>query len=214
MGATAEQGDDADSDEKPVHSVTLSDYWIGEFEVTQELWQAVMGRNPSYFKGGNLPVEQVSWDDITDGFLPELNRMFSSQLGGKRFCLPTEAQWEYAARGGSKSLGHKYAGRNMIEQVAWYSSNSDGKTHPVGQKQPNELGLYDMSGNVYEWCSDWYTDYSYGSSTNPTGASSGSNRVLRGGSWYGYAGRCRVSYRSYSYPSSRGDFIGFRLALR
>ena len=178
MGATSEQGSDAESDEKPTHSVTLSDYYIGKFEVTQELWQAVMGNNPSYYKGNNLPVEQVSWNDVQE-FIKKLN-----QKTGANFRLPTEAEWEYAARGGNKSQGYKYSGSNTIGNVAWYTDNSGSKTHQVGTKAPNELGIYDMTGNVWEWCQDWYGSYSRDSQTNPKGASSGSSRVYRGGSWY------------------------------
>ncbi len=207
MGATSEQGNDADNDEKPVHSVTLSDYYIGETEVTQELWQAVMGSNPSYSKGSKKPVENVSWNDCKE-FITKLNR-----LTGKNFRLPTEAEWEYAARGGNKSKGYKYSGSNTIGNVAWYNDNSSSQTHDVKTKTPNELGIYDMSGNVWEWCQDWYGSYSSGSQTNPTGPSSGSGRVLRGGSWFHYARYCRVSYRISYNPYGRSNYIGFRLAL-
>lgn len=208
MGATSEQGDDAYSDEKPTHQVTLSDYCIGETEVTQELWQAVMGSNPSYFSGNlQRPVESVSWNDCQE-FIKKLN-----QLTGKTFRLPTEAEWEYAARGGSQSHGYKYAGSNTIGDVAWYTVNSSSTTHPVKQKQANELGLYDMSGNVWEWCQDWYGSYSSSSQTNPTGPSSGSDRVFRGGSWGLSAWHCRVSYRGISTPTFRDGSLGLRLAL-
>lgn len=208
MGATSEQSSDADSDEKPTHQVTLSDYCIGETEVTQELWQAVMGSNPSKFTGNlQRPVEYVSWNNCQE-FIKKLN-----QLTGKTFRLPTEAEWEYAARGGSQSRGYKYAGSNTIGDVAWYTSNSSSTSHPVGQKQPNELGLYDMSGNVWEWCQDWYGSYSSSSQTNPTGPSSGSDRVYRGGSWGSYAWYCRVSERISLAPSFRHDALGLRLAL-
>ena len=207
MGATSEQGSDADSDEKPAHSVTLSDYYIGKYEVTQAQWKAVMGNNPSYFKGDNLPVEEVSWDDCQT-FVTKLN-----QLTGKKFRLQTEAEWEYAARGGNKSKGYKYSGSNDIGRVAWYSDNSGSTTHPVGTKQANELGLYDMSGNVWEWCQDWYGNYSSLSQTNPTGPTSGSFRVLRGGGWNYGATSCRVSYRAYYSPTYGYYYIGFRLAL-
>ena len=207
MGCTSEQGGDCDSDEKPTHSVTLSDYYIGKFEVTQELWQAVMGNNPGDFKGNNLPVEQVSWNDIQD-FIRKLN-----QKTGANFRLPTEAEWEYAARGGNKSNGYKYSGSNSIDNVAWYTSNSGSKTHPVGTKSPNELGIYDMSGNVWEWCQDWYGSYSSGSQTNPTGPSAGSRRVLRGGGWLNFARRCRVSYRHSDDPDYWNNNSGFRLVL-
>ena len=207
MGCTGEQGGDCDSDEKPTHRVTLPGYYMGETEVTQALWKAVMGSNPSYFKGDNLPVEGVSWNDCQE-FIRKLN-----QLTGKTFRLPTEAQWEYAARGGNKSNGYKYAGGNSVGNVAWYGDNSSSQTHPVKSKQPNELGLYDMSGNVWEWCSDWYGSYGSAAQTNPQGPSSGSTRVLRGGSWYTYAWVCRVSRRSFNYPDYRFINIGFRLSL-
>lgn len=207
MGATSEQSGDAYSDEKPTHSVTLSDYYIGKYEVTQAQWQAVMGSNPSYFKGDNLPVEQVSWDDCQE-FIRKLN-----QLTELNFRLPTEAEWEYAARGGKMSRGYKYAGSNTIGEVAWYDSNSGSKTHPVGTKQANELGLYDMSGNVREWCQDRYGAYSSSSQTTPTGPSSGSNRVFRGGSWIHDAWFCRVSYRHFITPGYRYLNLGLRLAL-
>ena len=205
MGATSEQGSDAYADEKPTHKVTLSNYSIGETEVTQELWQTVMGSNPSNFKGDlQRPVEDVSWDDCQN-FINKLN-----QLTGENFRLPTEAEWEYAARGG-KSKGYKYSGSNTIDYVAWYNKNSSSKTHAVKTKQPNELGLYDMSGNVWEWCSDWYGSYSSSAQTNPTGPSSGSYRVLRGGSWNNYAGDCRVASRSFDSPVYGGNYSGLRL---
>ena len=208
MGATSEQGKSARKNEKPVHSVTLFDYYIGQTEVTQELWQAVMGSNPSYFTGDNQrPVENVSWNDCQE-FIEKLNR-----LTEKNFRLPTEAEWEYAARGGNKSKGYKYSGSNDADAVAWYDKNSGGKTHPVAQKQSNELGLYDMSGNVLEWCQDWYGNYSSNSQTNPTGASEGSYRVMRGGGWNYYARLVRVSSRDCGTPDGRGSYGGFRLAL-
>ena len=212
MGATSEQGSDAYDWEKPSHSVTLSDYSIGKYEVTQELWQAVMGNNPSSSKGSRKPVESVSWDDC-QSFISKLNSLLSSQLGGRRFALPTEAQWEYAARGGKKSQRYKYAGSNSISSVAWYADNSGNSTHEVGSKSPNELGLYDMSGNVWEWCQDWYSSYSSSSQSNPTGPSSGSYRVRRGGCWYNDAGYCRVSFRGGSTLSFRSSHLGFRVVL-
>ena len=207
MGATSEQGSEAKSDESPVHRVTLSTYYIGETEVTQALWEAVMGNNPSNFKGANLPVEQVSWEDCQN-FIRELNRMT-----GKRFRLPTEAEWEYAARGGNKSQGCKYSGSNAIDKVAWYTDNSGNKTHEVRTKSPNELSIYDMSGNVWEWCQDWYHSYYASYQTNPSGPSTGSNRVFRGGGWSIYARNCRVSFRNSYTPGNRSYYLGLRLAL-
>ena len=198
---------EASSVESPVHSVTLSTFYMGETEVTQELWQAVMGSNPSYFSGTNRPVEQVSWNMIVNQFIPALNA-----LTGRTFRLPTEAEWEYAARGGNQGHGYKYAGSNTIWNVAWFSGNSGGQTHQVATKSPNELGLYDMSGNVWEWCSDWYGSYGSGSQTNPQGPSSGSFRVLRGGSWIN-SGDCRVSRRLSSEPGNTSYTFGFRLVL-
>ncbi len=208
MGATAEQGSDASEDENPAHQVTLSSYMIGKTEVTQELWQAVIGSNPSYFKGSNLPVEQVSWEDCQE-FITKLNA-----LTGKNFRLPTEAEWEFAARGGSNSQGFKYSGSNTVD-VAWYNINSSSTTHPVATKAPNELGIYDMSGNVWEWCNDWFSDsyYTSASQTNPTGPNSGSYRVDRGGSWGDDAGACRVSDRNFFAPLYRNSYLGLRLAL-
>ena len=209
MSAIGEQGSDAEDDEKPAHSVTLSSYYIGKTEVTQELWQAVMGNNPSRFKGNRKPVECVSWDDCQT-FISKLN-----SLTGKKFRLPTEAEWEFAARGGIKSQGYKYSGSNTLGDVAWYEENSGDTTHDVGTKSPNELGLYDMNGNVWEWCSDWYGDkyYSSSPSNHPTGPSSGAYRVLRGGSWYSIANLCRSSDRGGSTPVDRGDNMGLRLCL-
>ncbi len=198
MGATSEQRRDAYGDEKPAHQVTLGDYCIGETEVTQALWREVMGSNPSHWKGDNLPVENVSWEDCQE-FVRKLNART-----GKRFRLPTEAEWEYAARGGSKSRGYKYSGSNNLGKVAWYDGNSGRQTHPVKTKHPNELGIYDMSGNVWEWCQDWYGSSYYSSSpqSNPTGANSGSYRVLRGGSWNDIARCCRVANRNGNTPGS------------
>ena len=193
--------------EEPAHSVTLSGYYIGKTEVTQALWQAVMGSNPSYFEGDDLPVEQVSWDDCQE-FIRKLN-----SLTGQNFRLPTEAEWEFACRGGNNSRGYKYSGSNYIDNVAWYDGNSGDKTHPVATKSPNELGIYDMSGNVWEWCADWYGDYSSGRQTNPKGPYGGSGRVNRGGSWYNFARNCRSSIRIDDYPTYRDDILGLRLAL-
>jgi len=207
MGCTAEQGSDCFSDEKPAHQVTVSSFNIGKYEVTQAQWKAVMGNNPSYFKGDNLPVENVSWDDVQE-FISKLNAKT-----GKKYRLPTEAEWEFAARGGNSSKGYMYSGSNTLSNVAWYEDNSGEKTHPVGSKQPNELGIYDMSGNVYEWCSDWYGVYTSAAQTNPKGASSGSYRVLRGGSWYNTAVFCRVARGSYNIPGGRNRGYGLRLVV-
>lgn len=207
MGATLEQKNDAYGWELPAHGITLNSYYIGETEVTQALWQAVMGTNPSYNKGSNYPVERVSYDDCKK-IISKLN-----SLTGQSFRLPTEAEWEYAARGGNKSRGYKYAGSNNVLSVAWYTEDSGDYTHVVKCKSPNELGLYDMSGNVLEWCNDWYGDYSSYSQTNPQGPSSGSNRVYRGGSYHGIERCCRVSYRNYDTPSRSRSNLGLRLAL-
>ena len=207
MGGTSEQGSDAWDDEKPTHSVTLSSYYICKYEVTQALWRAVMGSNPSNFKGDNLPVENVSWNDCQT-FINRLN-----SYTGRNFRLPTEAEWEFAARGGNYSRHYKYSGSNYIGDVAWYDNNSGNRTHPVGTKQPNELGLYDMSGNVWEWCSDWYGSYSSYSQSNPTGPNSGSDRMDRGGSWGGRARSCRLSARGNFTTGFRNFSRGIRLVL-
>ena len=216
MGATAEQGSDAYSNEKPTHQVTLSSYSIGETEVTQALWEAVMGTNPSQF-AGNLqrPVEKVSWN-ACQAFIAKLN-----QMTGKNFRLPTEAEWEYAARGGQLSQGYKYPGSNDVAEVAWFRDNSyavgssspDYGTHPVGTLAPNELGLYDMSGNVSEWCQDLFGNYSSAAQTNPIGSTTSTHRVYRGGSWGVNARYCRVSYRLNYTPTGISSNYGFRLVL-
>lgn len=207
MGATPEMKEPFDW-EKPTHQVTLTnDYYIGKYEVTQALWKAVMGNNPSIFKGDNLPVEQVSWDDCQE-FIRKLNR-----ITDKTFRLPTEAEWEYAARGGKKSRGYQYSGSNNLSDVAWYADNSGSKTHAIGSKQANELGIYDMTGNVGEWCQDWYGRYDGSSQVTPTGAASGSNRVRRGGCWFSTARFCRSSFRGGISPGNRYDDLGLRLVL-
>lgn len=197
------------NNEKPVHTVSLSDYHIGQTEVTQALWTAVMGNNPSNNKGDNLPVDNVSWNDCID-FIKKLNA-----ITGATFRLPTEAEWEFAARGGNASKGFIYSGSNDINEVAWYAENSADATHPVAQKKANELGLYDMSGNVYEWCNDIYGKSYYKSSPehNPQGADNGSSRVLRGGCYYNNADNCRVSFRNDFYPNRAYINDGLRLAL-
>jgi formylglycine-generating enzyme required for sulfatase activity len=240
MGCTPEPGDDCltpdnrflivvfgRDPEKPAHSVTVGDFSIGKYEVTQRQWKQVMGKknNPSYSKGDTLPVENVSWIDIQE-FISRLN-----ELSGQKYRLPTEAEWEYAARDGAKSKGHKYSGSSAIRDVAWYYENSgdvaldendwreenldanNNKTHQVGTKQPNELGIYDMSGNVWEWVNDWFGKYSDGAQTDPQGPESSSARVNRGGGWDGNTEGCRVSYRGLNSPGYRDNSVGFRLAL-
>ena len=207
MGATSDQGIVIYGDEEPTHDVTLSYYYIGETEVTQELWKAVTDINLSNFSGLRRPVETVSWNDC-QYFITRLN-----SLTGQNFRLPTEAEWEFAARGGNNSGCYMYAGSNSLDDVAWYWDNSRRETHEVAQKAPNELGLYDMSGNVYEWCQDWYGSYSSSSQTNPTGPSSGSDRVSRGSCWDSYASECRLSIRHSYSPNNKGKHLGLRLVL-
>lgn len=192
--------------EPPVHQVTLSSFFIGETEVTQALWVAVMGNNPSVINGDQHPVETVSWYDCQE-FITKLN-----QMTGQQFRLPAEAEWEFAARGGNKSQGYEYSGSNIIENVAWYYSNS-GSTFPVATKAPNEIGVYDMSGNVYEWVNDWYNDYSSETQTNPTGPATGYRRVYRGGGWGSGESYCRVWERYQNYPEEKNAYMGLRLAL-
>lgn len=207
MGATSEQEKDADICEKPAHQVTISSFYIGKYEVTQEEWQAVMGNNPSYFKGNNLPVENVSWNDCQE-FICKLNA-----ITGKKFRLPTEAEWEFAARGGSRMSRFKYAGNNKIDHVAWYIGNSSLRTHDVGLLSSNVLGLYDMSGNVWEWCNDWYELYGLVPQINPIGPSFGTNHVFRGGAWNLIEWSSRVSNRNHNSSDYRGRNLGLRLAL-
>jgi formylglycine-generating enzyme required for sulfatase activity/serine/threonine protein kinase len=209
MGCTSEQSD-CDSDEKPTRQVTVSDFYMGKYEVTQKQWRAVMGSNPSHFNNcDNCPVENVRWNDVQE-FIRKLN-----QLTGKRYRLPTEAEWEFAARGGTQSRGYKYSGSNTIGEVAEYEGNNDKSTKPVGGKKPNELGLYDMSGNVWEWCEDdWHNNYNGAPTDGRAWIDSprGDRRVLRGGSLFFVARLCRVSNRYGSYPDSRNSLNGFRLA--
>ena len=208
MGCTSEQGKDCEDFEKPAHQVTVDDFYIGKFEITQKLWKAVMGTNPSYFtECDDCPVEQVNWDDIRI-FLKRLN-----DSTGKNYRLPTEAEWEFAARGGNLSKGFKFVGSNNLDDVAWYVDNSKEKTHPVGQKQPNELGIYDMGGNVREWCSDWFYDYSNSNQVNPTGPTLGTLHVLRGGSWSKLDFYCRTTYRIRNSNVHRDNNNGLRLVL-
>lgn len=211
----------ARQDEKPVHKVKLSSFWIGEFPVTQAVWTWVMqgiGREkPSVFNGDRHPVESVSWEDIMIEFLPTLNLMTdSSRPIGSYYRLPTEAEWEYAAKGGKYSATHDflYTGSNKPDEVSWYSGNSYDSTQAVGLKTPNLLGLYDMSGNVYEWCSDWRSrDYTIHVMENPTGPDTGGERVYRGGSWLRNEWNCRCTYRGDHNPLDRLPHAGFRLVL-
>jgi formylglycine-generating enzyme required for sulfatase activity len=206
MGCTQEQQGSCESDET-LHSVTVSSFSIGKYEVTQAQWKLIMGSNPSKFQGDNLPVENVSWHDAQE-FIARLN-----DTTGKRYRLPTETEWEYAARGGAKSRGYKYSGSHNLNSVAWFEDNSGYSTHPVGSKLPNELGIYDMSGNVYEWCSDGYDSYPASAQQDPVGAGSGSYRVIRGGCRGSSATDCRVAYRSFKSPGSRYSLFGFRVVL-
>ena len=197
--------EEAWSREAPVHQVTLSDYYIAEAEVTQELWTAVMGSNPSHFEGGQRPVEQTTWYDCQN-FINALN-----QLTGLNFRFPTEAEWEFAARGGNESHGYKYSGSDNIDEIAWYSADGK-KTSDVMTKLPNELGIYDMSGNVMEWCSDAFGDYSSEHQIDPTGPN-GVDRVVRGGCCLSAATYCRIALRNFLHPGGTSYGIGMRLAL-
>lgn len=210
MGS-AEDDKDAKDNEKPAHHVRTDDFYIGEFQVTQDLWEAVTGENPSRFKGARRPVESVSWDDIHDKFLPRLR-----ELTGQNYRLPTEAEWEYAARGGPwwENEGYRYAGSDLLKQVGWYDENSGGETREVGLLLPNALGLYDMSGNVWEWCEDsWHENYEGAPGDGRVWAGGDENRaVLRGGSWYYTAHDCRVARRLRDLRVIRSGSFGFRLA--
>ena len=208
-GGTFKMGRSAGgSDEKPVHSVTLTSYSIGKYEVTQIQWKSLMGNNPSKFSGcDNCPVENVSWKDV-QRFISNLNSQTK-----KNYRLPTEAEWEYAAKGGDKSKEFTYSGSNDLNSVAWNSDNSGIQTYEVGSKQANELSIFDMSGNVWEWCSDWYGNYHSYSETNPNGPKLGELRVLRGGSWHYYSNFCRPESRSGFGEGSKDDDVGFRLVL-
>jgi len=219
--------------------VTLSDFYIGKFPITQKLYQVIMGNNPSNFKGDNNPVEQVSWYDAVE-FCNKLSEKTGKEpyyninknkkdpnnkseyddikwtvtinKNAKGYRLLTEVEWEYAARAGQQTKGYEYSGSNKIDEVAWYDKNSGNKIHPVGEKKPNEIGIYDMSGNVWEWCYDWYDDYEKDKTENPQGTETGPDRVIRGGSWGYGASLCRVAGRSSSAPNGRDYDIGFRLA--
>ncbi|CAK8717741.1 Formylglycine-generating enzyme family protein [Candidatus Electrothrix laxa] len=220
-------GDDSSKydDEKPAHAVHVAGFYMGKFQVTQRLWQEVMGSNPAKFKGERRPVETVSWKDAQD-FLSKLNaradvQAFIRQLdpSGIKFRLPTEAEWEFAARGGIYSQGYTYAGSDRLKQVGWHDKNSDDKAHEIGQLLANELGLHDMSGNVYEWCQDWFSDSYYeechkrGGVENPQGPDRGTSRVLRGGSWIAHPVYCRSVLRNRLDPGRRSGRIGCRLVL-
>jgi len=213
-----------DNDERPVHSVTVKTFNIGKYPVTQKEWVEIMGTNPSNFKGDNLPVEQVSWFDVVEycnrrsvkeGLTPAYSgsgNNITCNWNANGYRLPTEAEWEYAAKGGNKDpMVYEYSGSNSVGAVAWYDGNSGKRTQPVGTKAANSLGIHDMSGNVWEWCWDWYGSYSSGSQTDPRGASSGSDRVDRGGGWNDSAAHVRSAYRHYGTPSVRGAYLGFRL---
>ena len=208
QGGTFQMGsNNGESNEKPVHSVTLSDYYIGQTEVTQALWTAVMGYNNSEDIGDNFPIEWLDWYECQE-FITKLNA-----LTGEKFRLPTEAEWEFAARGGNKSKGYTYSGSNNADDVAWYvGTTSSLELHAVGTKKPNELGIYDMSGNVWEWCQDWYGSYSSSAQTNPTGPASGDFRVLRGGGVTNTEEDLRTTNRYYDDPSQDYYLRGFRLA--
>ena len=197
-------------DETPVHDVYLDDYYIGKFEVTQARWKGIMDQdtNKCFFEGcGICPVERMTWYNVLE-FIEKLNKKT-----GLNYRLPTEAEWEYAAKGGSLSKGYKYSGSNLIDSVAWKDGNSGGTVHPVGRKKPNELGIYDMSGNIFEWCSDWYSAgwYQISGKVNPTGPAEGTMRVMRGGSWFHDHSGLRVTERESGNPAFRYGYVGFRL---
>jgi formylglycine-generating enzyme required for sulfatase activity len=207
MGCTLEQEETCDSDESPLNRVTLNSFQMGKYAVTQTEWELIMGNNPSLFKGDHLPVENVSWDNVQE-FINQLN-----VVTGKQYRLPMEAEWEFAARGGNKSQGYKYSGSHNLNNVGWFKDNSGDITHQVGTKMPNELGIFDMSGNVWEWCMDLYGTYLASEQEESMVVFSGPYRVLRGGGWYCPASRCRVTYRDADKPDNFHCSYGFRLVL-
>ena len=212
MGCTPEQGKDCTRWEKPDHVVMVAGFYISRYDVTQTQWDAVMGKDNDRSKHKNCPdcpVDNVSWNDAMD-FISRLN-----ELTGRKYRLPTEAEWEFAARGGTQSMGYKYAGSKDPDEVEWNDGNSHDTTHPVGKKLPNELGLYDMNGNVWQWCSDWFDEKYYATmpADNPKGPDHGTERVIRGGSWVNFARVCRPTYRIGTLPDKRFSNDGFRLAM-
>lgn len=207
MGATEEHVLNVQDKERPVHTVTLDDYYIGQTEVTQDLWEAVMEYNPSEYVGDKLPVEKVTWDECHQ-FTNKLK-----ELTGLPFRLPTEAEWEYAARGGQRSKGFQFSGDSILNNVGWYNKNASKVTQYVGGKQMNELGIYDMSGNVWEFVEDWFGEYSEEPQTNPHGPETGTDHILRGGSTFTFDWVCRVSVRRDLLPDYKFKDIGLRLAL-
>ncbi|MDR0971557.1 MAG: formylglycine-generating enzyme family protein [Bacteroidales bacterium] len=208
MGCTSEQGGDCSWDESPVRKVTLSNFYISKYEITQKQWQVVMNATPS--KSGqweDYPVTNISWYEVQE-FCQKLNEMT-----GKKYRLPTEAEWEYAARGGNKSKGFKFSGSDNLDNIGWFATNCQYDTHPVGQKEPNELGIYDMSGNVWEWCSDFFAKYPSKNEKNPQGPSQGKSKIFRGGSWRSHITYCRNTIRNYFIPTNKSNTVGFRLVL-
>jgi formylglycine-generating enzyme required for sulfatase activity len=236
-GGTFQMGStNGGNDEKPVHTVTVKSFYMGKYVVTQKEWRDIMGTTVAqqrdmeerswtlYGTGDNYPMYYVNWYEaveycnrlsLKEGLVPAYRGSGDSitcDFNATGYRLPTEAEWEYAAKGGNKNfLSYEYAGGNSVDRVAWYDGNSGSSTHPVGTKQPNDLDLYDMSGNLWEWCWDWYERYSSGSQTDPRGASSGTHRILRGGSWGNSAAGVRSACRANNSPSSRGSLMGFRL---
>jgi formylglycine-generating enzyme required for sulfatase activity len=209
MGCVNLQDSECYNWEKPRHTVTINTFYLGKFDVTEKEWAVIMGTNPSKKNCDECPVINITWFDATV-FINKLN-----QLSGKNYRLPTEAEWEYAAKGGNKGHGYKYSGDDVASNVAWYDSTISKETHPVGEKKPNELGLYDISGNVWQWCADWFDEkyYSKSPSNNPQGpTTSTTDRVVRGGSWWGPMRDCRVANRDKFPPNSKDDDVGFRLA--